>query len=95
MGRQAAGSGLQQLLEVVFAQNSVTHMLTGKGIARAVRGILFADVILNAELYGARVATKCKTYRSVQTDYASVWCKNSEMLIISRILRLVLCQIMI
>ena len=38
MGRLAAGSGLQQLLEVVFAQNSVTHMLTGKAIARAVRG---------------------------------------------------------
>ena len=30
MGRLTAGSGLQQLLEVVFAQNSVTHMLTGQ-----------------------------------------------------------------
>ena len=29
-GRLAVGSGLQQLLEVVFAQNSVTHMLTAK-----------------------------------------------------------------
>ena len=55
----------------------------------------FADAVLNAELYRARVATKCKTYRSVQTDYASVWCKNSGMLIISTILRLVLRQIMI
>ena len=93
--RLAAGSGLQQLLEVVFAQNSVTHMLTGKAIARAVRGHFLADAVLNAELYRARVATKCKTYRSVQTDYASVWCKNSGMLIISRIIRLVLRQIMI
>ena len=46
-------------------------------IARAVRGhfffvFCFADAILNAELYKARVATKCKTYHSVQTDYASV-----------------------
>ena len=89
------GSGLQQLLEVVFAQNSVTHMLTGKAIARAVRGHFLADAILNAELYRARAATKCKTYRSVQTDYASVWCKNSEMLIISRNLQVVLRQIMI
>ena len=71
-GRLAAGSGLQQLLEVVFAQNSVTHMLTGKAIARAVRGHFLADAVLNAELCGARVATKCKTYRSVQTDYGSV-----------------------
>ena len=50
MGRLAAGSGLQQLLEVVFAQNSVTHMLTGKAIARAVRGHFLADAVLNAEL---------------------------------------------
>ena len=49
-----------------------THMLTGKAIARAVRGHFLADAVLNAELYGARVATKCKTYRSVQTNYASV-----------------------
>ena len=70
--RLAEGSGLQQLLEVVFAQNSVTHTLTGKAIARAAREHFLADAILNAELYRARVATKCKTYHSVQTDYASV-----------------------
>ena len=57
---------------MVFAQNSVTHMLTGKAVARAVRGHFLADAVLNAELYGARVATKFKTYHSVQTDYASV-----------------------
>ena len=94
-GTTGGRTGLQQLLEVVFAQNSATHMLTGKAIARAVRGHFLADAVLNAELYRARVATKCKTYRSVQTDYASVWCKNSGMLIISRILRLVLRQIMV
>ena len=43
-----AGSGLQQLLEVVFAQNYVTHMLTGKAIARAVRGHFLVDAVLNA-----------------------------------------------
>ena len=49
-GRLAARSGLQQLLEVVFAQNSVTHMLTGKAIARAVQGHFLADAILNGYL---------------------------------------------
>ena len=67
-GRLAAGSGLQQLLEVVFAQNSVTHMLTGKAIARAVRGHFLADAVLNAELYGARVATKCKTCSKLSNE---------------------------
>ena len=66
MGRPTAGSGLQQLLEVDFAQNSVTHVLIGNAIARAVRGHFLADAILIAELYRVRVATKCKTYRSVQ-----------------------------
>ena len=60
-GRLAAGSGFQQLLEVVLAQISVTHMLTGKAIARAVRGHFLADAVLNAELCRARVATRCKT----------------------------------
>ena len=45
MGRLTAGSGLQQLLEVVFAQNSVTHMLTGKATARAVRGHFFLQML--------------------------------------------------
>ena len=71
-GLLTAGSGLQQLLEVVLAQNSVAYMLTGKAIARAVRGYFLADAVLNAELYRTQVATKCKMYRSVQTDYTSV-----------------------
>ena len=74
MGRLAAGSGLQQLLEAVFDQNSVTHMLTGKAIARAVRGHFLADAILNAELYRARVALRVETYRSVQTDAKTAEC---------------------
>ena len=43
--RPLAGLGLQQLL-VVFVQNSVTHMLTGKAIARAVGGHFLADAVL-------------------------------------------------
>ena len=37
IGHLMAGSGLQGLLEVVFAGNAVRHMLTGKAISRAVR----------------------------------------------------------
>ena len=44
-GTRLAGLGLQQLL-VVFVQNSVTHMLTGKAIARAVGGHFLADAVL-------------------------------------------------
>ncbi|KAG1697184.1 hypothetical protein GQR58_006011 [Nymphon striatum] len=40
IGHLMAGSGLQELLETVYAANSVKHMLTGKAISRAIRGHL-------------------------------------------------------
>ena len=40
-----AGSGLQELLETVYAANSVKHILTGNAVSRAIRGHLL--------LYGA------------------------------------------
>ena len=46
-----AGSGLQELLELVYAQNAVGHVLSdGKAISRAVRGHLLVDSALNALL---------------------------------------------
>ena len=45
-----AGSGLQELLEVVFAVNAARHMLTGKAISRAVRGHMLVDAALNTIL---------------------------------------------
>ena len=38
IGHLMASSGLQELLEMIYASNTVVHMLTGKAIARAVRG---------------------------------------------------------
>ncbi len=43
-----AGSGLQEVLELIYADNAVVHMMTGKAIARAVRGHLIVDAALNA-----------------------------------------------
>ena len=50
IGHLTAGSGLQELFEVVFAGNAVRHMLTGKAISRAVRGHMLADAALNTIL---------------------------------------------
>ena len=36
IGHLMAASGLQELLELIYAPNAVVHMLTGKAIARAV-----------------------------------------------------------
>lgn len=48
IGHLMAASGLQELLELIYASNAVLHMLTGKAIARAVRGHLIVDAALNA-----------------------------------------------
>ena len=48
IGHLMAGSGLQELLELIYASNAVVHMLTGKAIARAVRAHLIIDAALNS-----------------------------------------------
>jgi len=48
IGHLMAASGLQELLELIYASNAVVHMTTGKAIARAVRGHFIVDVALNA-----------------------------------------------
>ncbi len=62
IGHLMAGSGLQELLEVVFAVNAVRHMLTGKAISRAVRGHMLVDAalytILVAKAYHIPLPTK-------------------------------------
>lgn len=51
IGHLRRGSGLQELLEVIiYASNSVGHMLCGKAISRAVRGHLLVDAALNTML---------------------------------------------
>ena len=53
IGHLMAGSGLRELLELIYASNAVDHILTGKDIARAVRAHLIVDAALNALLYSA------------------------------------------
>lgn len=53
IGHLMAGSGLRELLELIYASNAVDHILTGKAIACAVRAHLIVDVALNALLYSA------------------------------------------
>ena len=45
-----AGSGLQELLELVYAKNGVIHMLSEKAVSRATRGHFLVDGALNAML---------------------------------------------
>ena len=62
MGHIMACSGLQELLEVVYAGNTATNMMTGKAVSRAIRGHLLADAALTstllADVYNVTVPTK-------------------------------------
>ncbi|CAC5363751.1 unnamed protein product [Mytilus coruscus] len=50
IGQLMSGSGLNEVLETVHSTNAVGHMMTGKALARAVRGHLLVDTALNALL---------------------------------------------
>ena len=50
IGHIMVSSGLQELLELFYAPNAVLHMLSGKAIARAIRGHFIVDAVLNAKL---------------------------------------------
>ena len=62
MGHLKACSGVQELLKVVYAGNTVTRMMTGKAVSRAIRGHLLVDAALSstllADVYNVSVPTK-------------------------------------
>jgi hypothetical protein len=70
IGHLMAGTGLQELLETVFAPNTVTHILSGKAVARAIRGHLLLDTALNtvlvANIFGIKLSSPSIT--EVQDD---------------------------
>ncbi|CAH3151809.1 unnamed protein product [Porites lobata] len=50
IGHIMAGSGIEEVLELVYAKNAVPHILSGKAVARAIRGHFLVDAALNAML---------------------------------------------
>ena len=50
IGHLMAGTGLQELLEVIFAGNTVAHILSGKAVARAIRDHLLLESVLHTLL---------------------------------------------
>jgi len=50
IGHLMAGSGLHEVLDLIYASKAVDHILSGKTIARAVRAHLLVDAALNTLL---------------------------------------------
>lgn len=55
IGLLMEGSGLQELLSLVYVENAVPHMLSGKAISRAVRGHLLIDSAINALVHDGNI----------------------------------------
>ena len=53
-----AGSGLKELLELIYVPNAVEYMLSGKAVSRAVHGHLIINAALNASLYSAALGVQ-------------------------------------
>lgn len=47
MGHVMEASGLKEVLELIYAENAVTQMLSGKAYARAIRGHFLVDTALS------------------------------------------------
>ncbi len=52
IGSLMAGTGLQELFELIYAPNAVTHMMSGKAVARAVRAHLIIAGALHSCISG-------------------------------------------
>ena len=72
IGYLMSGSGLVSILETVYAATAVTHMMTGKAIARAVRGHFLVDTALTAliisNIYGIPTPTIDMTMNNIEPE---------------------------
>lgn len=82
IGHLMAGSGLEQVLETVYAENAVKHILSGKVIARAVRGHLLThaalSTVLVANAYNIPLPTLDEDDNQVETSEVDESEVNSE-----------------
>ena len=68
IGHLMTGSGLRDLLEVIYAPDAVSHMLSGKAVARAMRGHFLVDSVLNALLASSTFDISLQSIVSEEAD---------------------------
>ena len=68
IGHVMCGSGLQELLEVTYAQNAIGHMMSGKAVSRALRGHLLVNAALNTLVASKALIIKPGQLSNTDTD---------------------------
>ncbi len=64
IGRIMSGSGLQDVLQLVYAPNAVDHMLSGKAVERAVRGHFLVEPHLTSMIVERGLSETCSSDNS-------------------------------
>ena len=80
IGHLMAGSGLQELFELIYAPNAVVHMLAGKALARAVRAHLTIESALNALLLSDAMKINLFSTSEVEEESTSEVEEESSLL---------------
>ena len=78
IGHLMENSGLEELLGTVYAPNSVSHMLSGKAAARAIRGHFLIDDALNAILVKDVILSSEQREREEASDVSLINENTSE-----------------
>lgn len=78
IGHLMEGSGITELLETVYAPNAVTHMTSGKTIARAVRAHFLIDTALTSiilsHIYGIPLPDEIENETEINNvNYSNYW----------------------
>ena len=90
IGSVMAASGLEELLGEVFAPNTVKHVISGKALARAVRGHMLVDSALSAliteQTFPAAIRSEASCgepnntiYQATESTSAMYWCYSVTM----------------
>ena len=64
IGSVMKGSGLEEALETAYGHNSVTHMISGKAISRALRGHFLVEAALVNKLISALLPCELETLQN-------------------------------
>ena len=73
-----ASSGLQEMLELIYAPNAVVHMLSGKAIAPAIRVHFIVDVALNALMLKSVFNAPCLKNQTAMRMKIQTWLKQLQ-----------------
>ena len=60
IGTVMKGSGLEELLETLYGENAVQHMMSGKAVSRALRGHFLVEAALTNKLVSNFLPQKLK-----------------------------------